>query len=73
MEQARRRRDVLALRVRGVGGEHKGERSGEKEERRTTVCPPPRFRGGGEGKAGGIGGGFLLCVIIFREPTRLLR
>jgi hypothetical protein len=80
VEQARRRRRVLAPRVCGVGGERKGERSGEKEERQTTVCPRSsllrRRRGQGRRRdwwrrgveAGEIGGGFLLCVITFREP-----
>jgi hypothetical protein len=49
MEQARRRRRILAPRIRSIGGERKGERSGEKEERWTTVCPRsslPRWRPG---------------------------
>jgi hypothetical protein len=57
VEQARRRRHVLAPRVRGVGGEHNGERSGEKEERRTTMCPRSSLPRRRRGKAGGAIGG----------------
>jgi hypothetical protein len=82
VEQARRRRDVLAPRVRGVGASSllasaasavnarvSDQARRRRGERRCVFAP--RFRGGSEGKAGGIGGGFLLCVITFREPRRL--
>jgi hypothetical protein len=81
VEQVRRRQDVLAPRVRGVGASSLlasavsavNARASDQARRRRGerwCVLAPRFRGGGEGKAGGIGGGFLLCVITFREPTR---
>jgi hypothetical protein len=83
VEQARRRWHVLAPRVRGVGASlllasaasavnarASDQTRRRRGERRCVLAPRFRGGGGGEGKAGGIGGGFLLCVITFREPTR---